>query len=204
MFEKIKRWVRHYFTTKKPFTIITDFIFFIVILLLLIPGTRKDVSAFFIRLVSLPPSELSTSETYTLNQEVENWPIETLNGSRVLFKDLRDKPIVVNFWATWCPPCRAELPGLQKLYQEYKNKVYFVFLSNEPASTIHQFITEHQYNNMPFYRYSSVPSTFSTRSIPATFIVSSEGKVVLAKKGAARWNSGKVHTLLNGLIKREK
>lgn len=53
---------------------------------------------------------------------------------------------------------------------------------------------------MPFYRYRYVPQDFSSRSIPSTFIISKKGKVVLTKKGAARWDSGKVKKLFDKLI----
>lgn len=204
MLETVKRWSRRYFSKKKPFAIVTDFIFVILVVLLLIPGTRKEVSAFFIRIVSFPPSELDAQEQYTLNPQVASWPIQTLNGASIPFSNLEGKPIVVNFWATWCPPCRAELPGLQELYNEYKGRVNFAFLSDEPAATIKKFSIEHQYQNLPFYRYQSVPEDFATRSIPATFIISPKGKVVLEKKGAARWDSGKVKFILDKLLKSQK
>lgn len=204
MLETVKRWMHRYFTTKKPFTIVTDILFVVLILLLLIPGTRKDVSAFFIRIVSFPPSELSVQEQYPLSPEVASWPIEALNGYTMPFGSLEGKPVVVNFWATWCPPCRAELPGLQDLYKEYKGKVHFAFLSDETAPVIKKFIQDHQYQDMPFFRYQSVPKDFATQSIPATFIISPDGKVVLEKKGAARWDSDKVKSILDDLLKSQK
>ena len=204
MLDKIKNWFHHYFTTKKPFTIVTDILFVVLVILLLIPTTRKEVSAFFIRIVSLPPSELSTSEQYPLSPEVATWPVQAMNGYTMPFGELEGKPLVVNFWATWCPPCRAELPGLHDLYEAYKNRVHFAFLSDESKATIQKFITEHHYQDMPFYRYTSVPHDFATKSIPATFIISPDGKVVLVKKGAARWDSGKVKDILNGLLKSNK
>ncbi|MBN2639304.1 MAG: TlpA family protein disulfide reductase [Bacteroidales bacterium] len=200
----IKQWVQNYFSRKKPFAIISDFIFIILVVLLLIPTTRKEVSAFFIRMVSFPPSELNVQEQYNLSPEVGTWPIQALNGYTMPFGGLEGKPVVVNFWATWCPPCRAELPGLQELYEEYKGRVNFAFLSDEPAATIKKFSVEHQYQDLPFFRYTTVPKDFETRSIPATFIISPTGKVVLEKKGAARWDSGKVKSILDKLLNSQK
>lgn len=200
MLEKIKSRILHYFKTKKPFTIITDFAFVILVVLLLIPTTRKPVSAFMIRLVSFPPSTLKTSQQFAISQAAKQWEISELSGKTVLLGQLLDKPVFVNFWATWCPPCNAELPGIHDLYEEYKNKVNFVFLSDEAPGTIKTFILKHQYEDMPFYRYQGVPKDFYSNTIPSTFIISQKGEVVLEKKGAARWDSDRVKTLLNKLL----
>jgi thiol-disulfide isomerase/thioredoxin len=200
MLEKIKNRILNYFKTKKLFSIITDFLFVILVILLLTPTTRKPVSAFMIRMVSFPPSSLKTSERFTISPEARQWEFRELSGKTVRFDQLLDKPVFVNFWATWCPPCNAELPGIHDLYEQYKNKVNFVFLSDEAPGTIRTFILKHQYEDMPFYRYNGVPKDFSSNSIPATFIISREGKVVLEKRGAARWDSDRVKTLLNKLL----
>ena len=60
-------YLKNYFKKKKTFSIITDFLFVILLVLLIIPGTRKEVSSFFIRMVSMPPSELSSDDQFTVN-----------------------------------------------------------------------------------------------------------------------------------------
>ena len=204
MIEKIKSRILKYFHTKKPLSIISDFVFIILVVLLIIPGTRKDVASFFIRLTSFAPSELSTGEQYTIRPETKTWSFTSLSGKEVVFDEFLDKPVFLNIWATWCPPCIAELPGIKKLYNEYKGKVNFILLSDEPDSTINKFIIARKYRGLPFYRYNSIPQDFSTRSIPASYIITRYGKVVLKKKGAASWDSGKVKALLDELIKMKK
>jgi len=201
MFEKIKRYFQNYFKKRKPFSIATDILFWGLIILLIIPSTRVPVSAFFIRLTSFAPSKLSADKQYFLSDNARRWAIADMPGKTVNFSDLMDKPVFVNLWATWCPPCRAELPGIQELYEQYKDKVHFLLLSDEPPSKVKAFALEHHYENMPFYRYRYVPEDFSSKSIPSTFIISKEGKVILAKKGAARWDSGKIKKLLDNLIR---
>ncbi len=200
MFEKIKHYFQNYLKKRKPFAIATDILFWGLILLLIIPTTRVTVSSFFIRLTSFAPSGLSADEQYTISDNTRQWQLTDMNGKTVNFSDLLDKPVFVNVWATWCPPCRAELPGIQKLYKQYKDKVHFLLLTDEPPAKVKAFALAHQYGDMPFYRYRYVPRDFSSRSIPSTFIISKKGRVVLTKKGAARWDSGKVKKLLDKLI----
>lgn len=200
MLEKIKNRIIRYFKNAKPFGLITDVLFVVLIVLLLIPNTRKPVSAFIIRIVSFPPSAMKASQEFNISPQAKQWEISELSGKTVQFEQLLNKPVFVNFWATWCPPCNAELPGIHDLYEQYKNKVNFVFLSNEAPNTIQSFILKHQYQDMPFYRYNGIPKDFYSNSIPVTYIISEKGKVVLEKKGAARWNSDRVKTLLNQLL----
>ncbi len=190
----------NYFKRKKPFTIITDILFIVLIVLLIIPGTRKEVSSFFIRLTSFPPSSLDADEQYSVDQAAYAWEIYDENGHPVNFGKLNEKPVFLNFWATWCPPCIAEMPGIAELYEKYKDDINFVFVTNEKPQTVEKFALKHNYTDLPFYFTGSVPSVFASNSIPATFIISKKGKVVLNKKGAARWNTGKTERLLKQLI----
>lgn len=201
MFEKIKHYFQNYYKKRKPFAIATDILFWGFILLLIIPTTRVTVSSFFIRLTSFAPSSLSADKQYSLTENTKKWEFTDMSGKKVIFSELMDKPIFVNLWATWCPPCRAELPGIQQLYEQYKDRINFLFLSDEPTSKVKAFANKHHYEDMPFYRYRYVPQDFSTRSIPTTFIISKQGKVVLTKKGAARWDSDEVKKLLNNLLR---
>jgi len=201
MFPRIKQYFRNYFKKRKPFSIITDILFWGFVILLIIPSTRVPISSFFIRLTSFAPSQLSADKQYTVSENTLKWPLTDMTGKTVDFSSKLDKPVFVNFWATWCPPCRAELPGIQKLYEQYKGKVNFLLLSDEPPAKVMAFAIKHHYTDMPFYRYRYVPQDFSSKSIPTTFLISKKGMVVLSKKGAARWNSGKVKKLLDHMIK---
>lgn len=195
----MKKYLTNYFKKKKPFTIITDILFIVLIVLLIIPSTRKDVSAFFIRLTSFPPAALSSNEQYTVNNDAKQWVLYDLSGNKTAFAGMLDKPVVLNLWATWCPPCIAELPGLLELRNDYGTKARFVFVSNENPATVKKFLKKHGYGETGFYLSARVPADFATNSIPTTYIISPGGKVVLKKRGAARWNSGKVKRLIDNI-----
>jgi hypothetical protein len=87
-----------------------------------------------------------------------------------------------------------------ELYNTYGDKVSFVLATGESPEKVKAFLLKNNYNNSPFYFYRNLPVEFQTESIPTTFIVDKSGKVVLVKKGAARWNSGKIKELLNSLL----
>lgn len=195
-----KNYLQDYFKKKKPFTIFTDVLFIVFIILLIIPATRKEVSSWLIRLTALPPSELATDNQYTISEDARHWQMYDMQGNTITMDELLNKPVFLNFWATWCPPCVGELPGIQELYNEYKDKVHFVLVTGEQQGTVKEFAGKHAYNDLPFYLSRSTPFDFASESIPATFVISKAGKVVISKKGAARWNSGKMKRILDELL----
>lgn len=100
-----------------------------------------------------------------------------INADSFSLADNKDKIVVVEFWATWCPPCRKSIPHLAKLHEEYKDKgVMIVSLSNEPAATIEGFMKK---ADMPWIigAESDSGSAYGVSGIPAAFIVV-DGKIV--------------------------
>ncbi len=196
----IKNYFRNYFVKKKWYSILSDAVFVIIISLLIIPSTRTDVAAFFIRLTSFPPSTLETDEQFTISNQASTWQLLDMEGNQVSFASLNEKPIFLNFWATWCPPCIAELPGILDVYEKYKDDVNFILVSSESRAKVRAFTKKNDFNQLLFYQNKSVPADFTSQSIPTTFIINKNGVVVLSKKGVARWDSGSIQEILDELI----
>lgn len=167
---------------------------------MIIPSTRTTVSAFFIRATSLPPSTLDADKQLEVSNSAKNWILYDLNGESHKYSELNNKPVFLNVWATWCPPCIAELPSIKDLHAEYGKKMSFILVSNESPSVVKAFVKKNNYQNLDFYISQGLPSDFTSQSIPATFVISKEGKIIINKKGAARWNSSKMTNLLDDLI----
>ena len=79
MFEKIKSHIKKYYQKKSIFSIVIDFVFMILLVLLINPGTRKDISVFFIRLTSFPPSTLNSNEQYEIGPETRHWVLTDIS-----------------------------------------------------------------------------------------------------------------------------
>jgi thiol-disulfide isomerase/thioredoxin len=122
------------------------------------------------------------------------------SASDINLNDLKGKVVFINYWATWCPPCRAEMPSIQSLYNDYKDKIAFVFLTTDEKSKVDKFYAENKYDLPTYNLNSNPPSELNTRSIPATFIIDKNGKLALKEMGASNWNSSKVRQLLDDLI----
>jgi peroxiredoxin len=101
-----------------------------------------------------------------------DFTLQTLEGESLTLSDLRGQAVVLNFWATWCPPCQAEMPELQAAYDEYGDKGLVVLGVNqaEDKATVHAFLNERkltfpvvldsQYEASQLYQVNSLPTTF--------------------------------------------
>ncbi|SPE29498.1 Alkyl hydroperoxide reductase/ Thiol specific antioxidant/ Mal allergen [Acidobacteriia bacterium SbA2] len=107
---------------------------------------------------------------FTLNDlEGKSWSLQALHG----------KVVLVNFWATWCPPCRKEMPDLDKLYQEFKEQGLLILaISGEDMSKVQPFIAEHHYTYpILLDPGSKVHQMFRVEGIPKSFVYARNGKL---------------------------
>lgn len=113
--------------------------------------------------------------------------LEDLDGNIVSLKDYEgEKFVLLNFWASWCPPCRAEMPDLNKLYEENKDEDFVVLAVNlgEPDDTVKKFIKENEYSfPVLLDKTQEVGITYQTFSIPTSVMVDKEGKIRAYRPG---------------------
>lgn len=103
-------------------------------------------------------------------------------------ESIQGNVIFLNFWATWCGPCVLEMPSIQALYDQMKDDIAVLCISDEEADTIQTFIDENGYT-FPIYRIQGErPDDFATWGIPATFILTKEGKMAFRHTGSAQWD----------------
>jgi thiol-disulfide isomerase/thioredoxin len=176
----------------------SNILFAIVIILLIVPQTRSPIQVFVLRTISFSPGEIDKEERTTLLDY--QWNLSSLASKDINLKRSIGKVTIVNFWATWCAPCLAEMPDLQKLYDNYGDKVDFYFISNEKRITLQKFLEQKKYNIPIYIPTESSPEKLVIRSLPTTFLISKTGEIVIRKTGVANWNSGLVHELLDKLL----
>ena len=174
-----------------------NILFIILIGLLFYPPTR----IYFIRFISFSPSIEKTEKREKLVNY--NWNLKGLNTENINFNEIKNKVILVNFWATWCPPCIAELPSMQKLYRDYKDQIVFLFVTNENKETINTFLKKKNMYIPVYNPLNNRPKLFENRTIPITFLIDKQGYIIIKKKGAADWNSKKIRKLLDNLTKQK-
>lgn len=175
---------------------ISNILFLVFIALMLFHTPTKS---FILRLIAFSPSVENEADRATLSRY--DWALKGLNTSDINLSDLKGKVVFVNYWATWCPPCIAEMPMLQNLYNDYKNDVAFLFVTTDNKEKIDQFFEKNDYH-LPTYNLMSNPpkELNTTNSIPVTYVIDKKGKIVIEKVGAANWDSEKSKQIFDGLI----
>ena len=187
---------------RSPLRITTDLLFYLLILSLLLPFSRKYVATGLNKLTMHRPGIISPSDQVSLTEGDYDWTLMDMGGKSISFREFRGDFILLCFWATWCPPCRAEMPNIQRLYEQYGDRVRFVLASQEPPGTILRFMEDHGFN-MPVYRLGqNPPSKLSTVTIPTTFLITPAGNITVRKNGAARWDGAFFTRYLDGMLAR--
>ncbi|MDO7850437.1 TlpA family protein disulfide reductase [Hymenobacter convexus] len=132
-----------------------------------------------------------------------NLPMATLNGRAVNLSDLKGKVVFVNLWASWCPPCRAEMPGIEALYRKVdKSKVAFVMLSlDDDAAKARKFVESQGYTFPVYLRTGQLPAPFDSNSIPSTVILGPDGQVAARHDGMAEYDTPDFKAALDNLAK---
>ncbi len=163
--------------------------------LMVFPQTRMPVKVFINRVFAFAPGTTSEDDQDVLSDY--NWKLRDQAGNQVNFSDFKGKKILINFWATWCPPCVAEMPSMQQLYNDYSDKAVFLFVTNDDHDAVNKFIEKGNYTLPVYQAVSTTPTLLQSRSLPTTFLISEEGNIVIKKIGAADWNADKVRKLLD-------
>lgn len=128
-----------------------------------------------------------------------NWTLRDLDDEPVTFARFKGKTVFLNVWATWCPPCVGEMPSIARLADQPRLKgknIEFVCVSTDESSeTVRRFLKDKSWT-MTMLRATELPPVFLTEGIPATFIISHDGRVVASEVGAAQWDDPAVTAFL--------
>lgn len=132
----------------------------------------------------------------------DRWVLRDLQDAPVPFETYKGRVVFLNIWATWCPPCVAELPAIANLAsnRRLKDVAFLCVSADESPEVVRSFLKGKNWP-MTVLRATDIPQGFATDGIPATFVVAPDGRVVVAEVGAAQWDDPSVVDFLEGLAK---
>lgn len=132
----------------------------------------------------------SSSEKTASENQAPDFTVYDLEGNRVSLSDFFGKPIIVNFWASWCGPCQMEMPDFDEAYAAYKDEIEFLMVnmtdgSRETLEKASSFIEEKGYSFPVYYDTDySAAITYSVSSLPTTYFIDAEGNLTAHARGA--------------------
>ena len=166
---------------------------------------------FFLAACTDNGSETTTETTEAMETSADNRPpayqsfnqmptfnMQTTSGSTVQLGDLKGKKVFVNLWASWCPPCRREMPSIEKLAQSVDtSKVAFVLLSlDDEFGKAKDFVTAQNLNLPIYYPAENLPELFNVQAIPSTFIFDEKGSLLKRIDGGEDYDTDAYRHLL--------
>ncbi len=118
-----------------------------------------------------------------------DFKLKNLAGDEVSLKDYRGKKVMLNFWATWCPPCKEEMPAMERFYNEKSKDVEILAVNLDPQNNVKSFVKG---NNLTFPilldQEGSTQQTYSIISIPTTFIIDEQGLILKKHIGSMTYD----------------
>jgi peroxiredoxin len=137
------------------------------------------------------------------NAKAPDFTLRDVNGKTVSLSSLKGKVILLNFWATWCPPCKAEMPSMNKLYNEIKSKGFeIVAVSTDNAlSPIKEFLVISRVDfTVLFDEKKAVSRQYKVFSMPTTFLIDRSGFIVEKYFGEYDWTDPDVRKQIEKLL----
>lgn len=117
-----------------------------------------------------------------------DFSIQTLNGEPIQLSDFKGKKVILNFWATWCPPCKKEMPEMQTIQEEYGDEVEILAVNMTDSeangiSDVQKFQEEFKYTYMmPLDEDGELSTAYKVYNVPTTYFIGSNGKIALPRK----------------------
>jgi len=155
-------------------------LFSLLLAALLLAGCGSDPSA-----PQTPGGEPETTAAAS-PMAVPDFTVYDKNSEPVKLSDFLGKPVVLNFWASWCGPCKSEMPAFQKVYEELGTDVHFVMVNvGEHMDAANEFLASTDYTFPVYYDVNNDASyAYQISSIPTTFFIDAEGNLVTYQIGA--------------------
>ncbi len=168
----------------------------------------KELSILYLNEVieapKLEPPSPEDMKISTIDFESNVLQFSDLDNNIFSIQDFKGKNLFINYWATWCNPCLAEMPSMAELYERFKDNedIAFLYLSREELNTIKEYIpNDESLQKIPIYKVLTDDEFFATSGIPTTFIINSNGEVVVKDIGSAFWNDESVFQFINDLVR---
>ena len=136
-------------------------------------------------------------------KRAEDFTVALLRGEPLRLSGQRGKPVMINFWATWCAPCREEMPAMERLYRRHREHG-FVLLAvsvDTDAALVRPFLEQHGLTfPVALDAKMSLANAYGVRALPSSFLVDRDGNLAALALGPRAWDNRVAHALVEGML----
>ncbi|MFO7815431.1 MAG: TlpA disulfide reductase family protein [Halanaerobiales bacterium] len=131
-----------------------------------------------------------------IGQKAPDFTLNNMEGEEVTLSNYRGTKVFLNFWASWCPPCKEEMPAIQKLQNNYDDIKVITVNSGEKKDKVSNYLTEKNYTFTTLLdKDGTITTDYLVRGIPTTFIIDEDGIIIRKQSGAITY--GKMQEMIN-------
>jgi peroxiredoxin len=133
----------------------------------------------------------------------DDFELASLSGRKVKLSDYRGKVVFLNFWATWCPPCRGEMPSMERLHQKLAGRGLEIVAVDlqEPKDTVRKFVADRSLTfTVVLDASGEIGAAWGAQSIPTTYLIDRTGGIIARSVGGREWDSADMVTLFEAIL----
>lgn len=160
-----------------------------------VPGIKNTLKDLFFPVATIESAVHIDANDYDIDLQGINVPSTNM-------KNFRNKPVFLNFWGTWCAPCRKEWPSIQRLYDRRKDQVDFVLIAmKDEEAAVRKFLKENNYTVPVYIAQSPISEKILPKAFPTTFLLDQNGRILIKEDASRDWDSESTHQFIDNIIK---
>lgn len=175
------------------------FTFFAILLAFML---IKPLRNFVWKQIAMSPAVEKVNDETMLSTDVLDIDLKGINVSSTNLKNLRGKILFLNFWGTWCPPCRQEFPTIQQLYDLKKDKMEFALIAmQDEEENVKNFLRENHYSVPVYIAESPLDAKILPDAVPTSYLIAKDGRILKKEEGSFDWSKNSILEFIDNVMK---
>jgi thiol-disulfide isomerase/thioredoxin len=152
--------------------------------------------------IAMSPTVAKVNNETMLPAEVLDIDLKGINTSSTNLKNLRGKVLFLNFWGTWCPPCRTEWPTVQKLYDLRKDKLEFALIAmQDQEEDVKKFLKDNNYSVPVYIAESPLDPKILPQAFPTTYLIGKDGRILKKEDSSMDWSKDSILEFIDNVTR---
>ena len=162
----------------------------------------KPLRNFVTEQIAMSPTVAKVNNETMLPAEVLDIDLKGINTSSTNLKNLRGKVLFLNFWGTWCPPCRTEWPTVQNLYDLRKDKLEFALIAmQDQEEDVKKFLKDNNYSVPVYIAESPLDPKILPQAFPTTYLIGKDGRILKKEDSSMDWSKDSILEFIDNVTK---